>query len=100
AIDLHSGGSSLMYTPSALMTRDGDEAYFKRCLDLLEAFGAPVSYIAAAPQGGGRTFSSACRRNGVVVIGTELGGAGSLSQVTMKVARAELLPALSHDGLL
>jgi predicted deacylase len=102
AIDLHSGGSSLMYTPSALMTRerDGEDTYFKRCLDLMEAFGAPVSYIAAAPQGGGRTFSSACRRNGIVVIGTELGGAGSLSQTTMEVARSGLLRALSHVGLL
>ena len=100
AIDLHSGGSSLMYVPSALTARDDDEAYFRRCLDLLEAFGAPVSYIAAAPQGGGRTFSSACRRNRVAVIGTELGGAGSLSQITMEVARSGLLRALSHVGVL
>ena len=100
AIDLHSGGSSLMYAPSALTTRDDDEAYFRRCLDLLEAFGAPVSYISAAPQGGGRTFSSACRRNRVAVIGTELGGAGSLSQATMEVARTGLLRALSHVGSL
>jgi predicted deacylase len=100
AIDLHSGGSSLMYTPSALMERDSDKAYFARCLDLLKAFGAPVSYIAAAPQGGGRTFSSGCRRNGVAVIGTELGGAGSLSQVTMEVTRSGLLRALSHVGSL
>ena len=28
-------------------------------MGLLKAFGAPVSYIAAAPQGGGRTFTSA-----------------------------------------
>ena len=58
AIDLHSGGSSLMYMPSALMVRDEDAAYNKRCHGLLEAFGAPVSYIVDAPQGGGRTFGS------------------------------------------
>ena len=100
AIDLHSGGSSLMYVPSALTVRDGDANYFRRCVDLLQAFGAPVSYIASAPQGGGRTFSSACRRNGVVVIGTELGGGGTLSASTLEVAESGLRRALAHVGLL
>ena len=35
-------------------------------IGLLKAFGAPVSYIAAAPQGGGRTFTSASYRQGVL----------------------------------
>ena len=100
AIDLHSGGSSLMYMPSALMVRDEDAAYNKRCHGLLEAFGAPVSYIVDAPQGGGRTFGSGCRRHGVVVIGTELGGAGALSPETLAVAEDGLLRALAHTGLL
>jgi hypothetical protein len=100
AIDLHSGGSSLMYLPSALAVRDDDDAYFRRCVDLLKAFGAPVSYIAAAPQGGGRTFSSGCRRHGVVAIGTELGGGGALSQATLEVAESGLRRALAHVGLL
>jgi hypothetical protein len=100
AIDLHSGGSSLIYAPSALLGRDGDAAYFERCLDLLEAFGAPVSFVAVAPQGGGRTFASACRRKGVVAIGTELGGAGGLSQTTLEVAESGIRRALAHVGLL
>ncbi len=100
ALDLHSGGGSLMYLPSALAARDGSDEYYRRCLDLLEAFGAPVSYIAAAPQGGGRTFTSACCRKGVVVIATELGGAGQLSQATIDVARDGLLRALAHAGML
>lgn len=100
ALDLHSGGSSLIYVPSALAERDSDAAYYQRCLDLLLAFGAPVSYLSDAPQGGGRTFTSACRRQGVAAIGTELGGAGALSQATIEVARSGLLRALSHIGSL
>ena len=100
ALDLHSGGSSLMYQPSALAVRDGEEDYVRRCLALLEAFGAPVSFVATAPQGGGRTFTSACSRHGVVYIGTELGGAGQLSQATIEVARSGLLRALAHVGML
>lgn len=100
AVDLHSGGSSLMYVPSALAVRDSDPEYFGRCLGLLRAFGAPVSYIAAAPQGGGRTFSSACRRRGTVMIGTELGGGGTLTSSSLAVAETGLRRVLSEIGLL
>jgi uncharacterized protein len=100
AMDLHSGGSSLMYIPSALAVRDPDDDYFRQSLALLEAFGAPTSYIQIAPQGGGRTFSSGCRRHGVVAIGTELGGAGALSQTSLEVAESGIKRALAHAGLL
>ena len=100
AIDLHSGGSSLMYVPSGLATRDADPDYMRRSLDLLKAFGAPVSYLLAAPQGGGRTFTSGCRRRGVVAIGTELGGGGTLTVGSLAVAESGLRRALAHVGLL
>ena len=74
AFDFHSGGSSLAYIPSALAARHGDADRLARSIELLKAFGAPVSYLAAAPQGGGRTFTSAAHRQGVVSMGTELGG--------------------------
>ena len=100
AVDLHSGGSSLMYLPSALAVRDIDPVYLERSLTLLRAFGAPVSYIAAAPQGGGRTFSSACRRRGAVVIGTELGGGGTSTAASLAVAENGVRRVLSEVGLL
>lgn len=100
AIDLHSGGSSLMYVPSGLAVRDPDPDYTRRSLDLLKAFGAPVSYLLTAPQGGGRTFTSACRRRGVVAIGTELGGGGTLTVGSLAVAEAGLRRALAHIGIL
>ena len=100
AIDLHSGGSSLMYVPSGLAVRDADPDYMRRSLGLLKAFGAPVSYLQAAPQGGGRTFTSACRRRGVVAIGTELGGGGTLTVGSLAIAEAGLRRALAHIGLL
>jgi len=100
AIDLHSGGSSLMYVPSGLAVRDPDPVYMQRCLDLLKAFGAPVSYLLAAPQGGGRTFTSGCRRRGVVAIGTELGGGGTLTVFSLGVAERGLRRALAHIGML
>ncbi len=74
--DLHSGGSSLMYIPSGLCRRQSDPALMARALELLEAFAAPVSYVTDAPQGEDRTLTAAAVRQGVIHLGTELGGGG------------------------
>ena len=58
----------------------GDAARLAKSIELLRAFGAPVSYLAAVPQGGGRTFTSASYRQGVLAMGTELGG-GSYNRI-------------------
>ncbi len=51
SFDFHSGGSSLTYIPSALAPRHDDQARMAKVIGMLKAFGAPVSYIAAVPQG-------------------------------------------------
>lgn len=100
AFDFHSGGSSLAYIPSALAARHGDSAKLARSIELLKAFGAPVSYLAAAPQGGGRTFTSAAHRQGVVSMGTELGGGGLVTPASLRVAEDGMRRVLAHVGLL
>ena len=66
----------------------------------MKAFGAPVSYLAAAPQGGGRTFTSAAHRQGVVSMGTELGGGGLVTPASLRVAEDGMRRVLAHVGLL
>jgi predicted deacylase len=100
SFDFHSGGSSLAYIPSALAPRHDDEARMKTVLGMLKAFGAPVSYLAAAPQGGGRTFTSASYRQGVVSMGTELGGGGLVTPSSLKIAQDGMRRVLAHIGLL
>ena len=100
SFDFHSGGSSLAYIPSALAARHGDPELLKKVVGMLKAFGAPVSYLAAAPQGGGRTFTSASFRQGVVGMGTELGGGGLVTQHSLKVAQDGMRRVLAHIGLL
>ncbi|MBI3197202.1 MAG: succinylglutamate desuccinylase/aspartoacylase family protein, partial [Rhodospirillales bacterium] len=100
SFDFHSGGSSLTYIPSALAPRHADPERMKKVVGLLRAFGAPVSYIAAAPQGGGRTFTSASYRQGVVSMGTELGGGGLVTPSSLKVAEDGMRRVLAHVGLL
>jgi uncharacterized protein len=100
SFDFHSGGSSLAYIPSALAPRHDDPPRMAKVVGLLKAFGAPVSYIAAAPQGGGRTFTSASHRQGVISMGTELGGGGLVTPASLKVAEDGMRRVLAHVGLL
>ncbi len=100
SFDFHSGGSSLAYIPSALAPRNPDPERMKKVVGMLKAFGAPVSYLAAAPQGGGRTFTSASARQGVIAMGTELGGGGLVTPHSLKVAEDGMRRVLAHIGLL
>ena len=61
-VDLHSGGSSLMYVPSALITlNDDNPARHAELKAALKAFGSPVAYVGHASPGQGalRTTSGA-----------------------------------------
>ncbi|HYC65462.1 MAG TPA: succinylglutamate desuccinylase/aspartoacylase family protein, partial [Reyranellaceae bacterium] len=100
SFDFHSGGSSLTYVPSALAPAAPEPAKRKKVVELLKAFGAPVGYIAAVPQGGGRTFTSASYRQGVISMGTELGGGGLVTPETVKIAEDGMRRVLAHIGLL
>ncbi len=98
-IDLHSGGSSLMYTPSALTRRHPDPAIFERALGLLRAFGAPLSYLVRPGSVWGGTLSDACGAAGVVQIGTELGGGGHATPEAIRIAERGIAGVLRHLGI-
>ncbi|MDP6447945.1 MAG: succinylglutamate desuccinylase/aspartoacylase family protein, partial [Pirellulaceae bacterium] len=97
SIDLHSGGSSLMYIPSALMRRVEDQELFDRQLDMLRAFGAKLGYI-AVPDAESRTLIAAAERTRVAALGTELGGAGSSSVESLRVAELGIRRVLNSIG--
>ncbi|MDX6748482.1 succinylglutamate desuccinylase/aspartoacylase family protein [Geminicoccaceae bacterium 1502E] len=99
-IDLHSGGSSLMYIPSTLSRKLEDPREMERAIGLLKAFGAPYGYITDSPQGEDRTLSSAAARQNVLYLGTELGGAGTLSLHSIEVAEGGVRRALGRMGVL
>jgi len=101
-VDLHSGGSSLMYLPCVLMKREVDPARHARMLALLIAFGAPLAYIAvaAAGQGADRTLSGGADRHNVDWIGSELGGSGTLTPAALRIAERGLRRVLVHAGIL
>ena len=76
-LDLHSGGSSLNYIPSALARVTGDKKRDAKIYALLDAFAAPISCITNA-LGENRTSTAAAERAGTMIIGTELGGKGTV----------------------
>ena len=100
--DLHSGGSSLMYVPTALMKFQDDPDRQARTRAALEAFGAPHAYIARAAQGQGadQNTSGAAERNGVINIGSELGGSGTVTPAALRIAERGLNNLLVHIGIL
>ena len=99
-VDLHSGGSSLMYVPSGLCRRHADPARMSRALELLTAFGAPMSYVTDAPQGEDRTLTAAASRQGVMHLGSELGGGGTLAIGALRTAREGVRRVLRLIGAL
>ena len=102
-VDLHSGGSSLDYVPSALMMQDDADPVRQAALvAALKAFASPVSYVGHASPGQGavRTTSGAALRQGKLSLGSELGGAGTLNTVGLAVAERGLRNVLAHMGIL
>lgn len=102
-IDLHSGGSSLNYVPSALMTQDDvNPARQAALLAALRAFASPISYIGRAQPGQGamRTTGGAAHRYGKLALGSELGGGGTVAADGLRVAERGLRNVLAHMGIL
>jgi predicted deacylase len=99
-VDIHSGGSSLMYIPSVLAKVGSDKKRSARHLELMQVFGAP---IACALGGGGmgedRTSSAAAERAGAFCIGTELGGSGMVGVESTRIAEAGVQRILEHLGI-
>ncbi len=95
-VDLHSGGSSLIYHGGnliALEPRDEEEA--RRVKGLLAAFGMPRAYLNAPNP----TYASAAaRRQGAISILTELGGAGMTDAALLRQGWQGLLHFLGHVG--
>ncbi len=100
AVDLHSGGKTLEYIPSALVRRHGEgDPQLAAKIGALEAFGAPIGYVASDGRED-RTLLAACDRAGVVGLATELGGAGTVTRTTLEVARRGVRNMLAHFGLM
>lgn len=98
-LDWHSGGRSLDYLPLASIHRFRDAALTETNLQALAAFGAPVSVIWSF-------FDEPCmakgcaERHGLVYLGSEFGGGGSINRAGVKIAYEGTLRVLAHLHIL
>ena len=101
-LDLHSGGSSLMYLPCSLATEHPDDARLAAHVAALRAFGLPHAYLQgrAEGQGGVRTLGATAEALGILSVATELGGAGSVSPAIVAMAASGVRRVLAHIGLI
>ncbi len=99
ALDLHSGGSSLHYLPTLLFGSTGlnDAEGLARLKGIAEAFGAPNAFC--FPGSAENVSSAAARRQGVVMVGTEMGGTGTVTPDILALTERGLKRTLAHIGI-
>jgi len=96
--DLHSGGSSLTYLPTAFLAAPPDDTQRTDRRALLQAFGLPFGlFYESDPT---TTFSSgAAARKGLTSVMTELGGGGAVTPSVLRLAEDGLKRALALLGV-
>ncbi|MDF1608945.1 succinylglutamate desuccinylase/aspartoacylase family protein [Hoeflea sp. YIM 152468] len=98
-VDLHSGGSSLSIIPSAIIDPSDDPALNGKFENAAAAFDAPMTVI-ISNRGDPRTSTASAVRAGLVTVGTELGGAGTVSPDAVRICRKGVHNLLRHFGLM
>jgi predicted deacylase len=98
--DLHSGGSSLMYVPSALFGGWQGDGSTAEGVAALKAFGSPIAYLAETNQGGAKTLSGGAARHGITCLGTEAGGSGHVTRSALHMVERGVVNVLVHLGIL
>ena len=98
-VDIHSGGKTLNFVPSAVMHELDDKERMQKTLDALLAFGAPVGLVIKELDAEGM-LDTAVEDMGKIFISTELGGGGSVTAETLRIAEIGLRNMLRHFGLL
>jgi predicted deacylase len=98
-LDLHSGGSSLDIVPSAIIEPTDDPALRQQNIAAVQAFGAPMTVV-ISNLGEPRTATAAACRAGLVTVGTEMSGGGTVSIDALEICRRGVRNVLVHLGVL
>jgi len=99
AVDIHSGGKSLNFLPSAVIHRLDDVDLMGRTLAALNAFGAPVGLVLEELDAAGM-LDTAVEERGKLFLSTELGGGGTATPETVALAEHGIRNVLKHVGIL
>ncbi len=98
-VDIHSGGKTLEFVPFAAAHVLEDKAQQARCVAASEAFNAPYTLMLLEPDAP-HLYDTAAENQGKVFVSTELGGGGSASATTARIAKRGITNVLKHAGIL
>lgn len=96
-LSLHSGGSSLDITPSALAQPAEDPEHTQRNIDAVFAFGAPCN-VMLNNLGDTRTSAATAVASGLTCVSTEMAGTGTVSKTALDLCRQGVRRVLAHWG--
>ncbi|TVQ84238.1 MAG: N-alpha-acetyl diaminobutyric acid deacetylase DoeB [Micavibrio sp.] len=97
-LDMHSGGKTLDFIPSAVMHRLEDEKQMRETAAALKAFAAPVSMVLEEDTSG--MLDGAAEGRGKIFISTELGGRGSVVAERVAIAENGIHNVMAHFGII
>ncbi|PLX33719.1 MAG: N-alpha-acetyl diaminobutyric acid deacetylase DoeB [Hyphomicrobiales bacterium] len=97
--DIHAGGRMMSFLPTSVIHRLADARHMDRTLEAAKAFNAPNCLVLEEldPQG---MLDTAVEELGTLFISTELGGGGSMSVETVRIAYDGMRNLLVHMGVL
>lgn len=98
-IDIHSGGSTLRFVPSAVIHDLPDAAQMQATRELAAAFAAPFTQVLTELDSAGE-LDSAVEEMGLPFVSTELGGGGGVTPQTVAMAHDGLWRCMRHLGML
>ena len=98
-IDFHSGGSSMIFEPCAVIHHLNDLQQMKETVSATRSFGAPISLVLRELDSVGM-LDTVVEESGKIFISTELGGGGFVSQKTLSIAENGIRNILRHFEIL
>jgi N2-acetyl-L-2,4-diaminobutanoate deacetylase len=98
-LDFHAGGRTLDFVPFAAAHELPDKEQEARCVAAMEAFNAPYSMKLLELDAVGM-YDTAAEEAGKVFVSTELGGGGSATAKSMRIADRGVRNLLIHAGIL
>jgi N2-acetyl-L-2,4-diaminobutanoate deacetylase len=98
-LDYHAGGRTLDFLPFAAAHELPDKEQESRCIAAMEAFNAPYSMKLLEIDAVGM-YDTAAEELGKIFVSTELGGGGSSSARSVRIADRGVRNLLIHAGIL
>lgn len=98
-LDIHSGGKTLDFLPFAAIHKQEDKEYEARCEEFMKAFGAPYC-CKMLDQDAYGMYDTMVENAKKIFVTTELGGGGTTTPYTVKIAKRGVDNFLVKAGIL